>query len=67
MREGKEKAATTTNEKGALQVRPDVPIGTYRLIVIKRDSSTGAAGTAPVVVEADKTTPVTLVLEKIRQ
>jgi hypothetical protein len=64
--EGKEKAATTTDEKGRFTfVR--TPIGTYRLIAIKRDSSTGAAGTAPVVVEADKTTPVTLVLEKIRQ
>jgi hypothetical protein len=64
--EGKEKAATTTDEKGRFKfVR--TPIGTYRLIVIKRDSSTGAAGTAPVVVEADKTTPATVVLEKIRQ
>ena len=64
--EGKEKAATTTDEKGRFKFER-TPIGTYRLIVIKRNSSTGAAGTSPVVVEADKTTKVTVALEKIRQ
>jgi hypothetical protein len=64
--EGKEKAATTTDEKGRFKFER-TPIGTYRLIVIKRDSSTGAAGTSPVVVEADKTTNVSVALEKIRR
>jgi carboxypeptidase family protein len=64
--DGKEKAATTTDEKGRFAFAR-TPIGTYRLIVIKRDSSSGASGTSPVVVEADKTTKVTVALEKIRR
>jgi len=63
--DGKEKAATTTNDKGQFKfVR--VPPGVYRLVALKKDSSTGAAATAPAVVEPDKTTKVAMTLEKVR-
>jgi hypothetical protein len=64
--EGKEKGAMSTDKDGKFEfVR--VPVGAYRVFAIKRDSSTGATGTAPAVVEAEKTTKVPIALEKVRQ
>jgi len=64
--DGKEKAGMTTDAKGKFKIER-VPVGSYRLIAHKKDSSAGALGTLPVVVEAGKTTKAPIVLEKIRR
>jgi len=64
--DGKEKAGTVTDDKGRFKF-VHTPVGTYRLIALKKDSSTGAVGTVPVVVEAGLTTKAVIALEKIRQ
>jgi hypothetical protein len=56
----------TTDAKGKFKIER-VPVGSYRLIAHKKDSSAGALGTLPVVVEAGKTTKAPIVLEKIRR
>lgn len=64
--DGKEKAGTTTDEKGRFKF-VNTPVGSYRVVALKKDSSTGAAGNAPVVVVAGTTTKVEIGLAKIRQ
>ena len=68
--EGKQKASTTTNEKGAFAFA-NVPAGSYKVVAIRKDSSTGSAGIAAVQVDAthtpDNPVKVNLTLNKIRQ
>jgi hypothetical protein len=64
--DGKEKAGSTTDAKGKFKFER-TPVGSYRLIAHKKDSSAGALGTLPVVVEAGKTSKAPIVLEKIRR
>lgn len=64
--DGKEKSATKSLEKGVFKFE-GIPVGSYRLVALKKDSSTGAAATTTVVVDADKPAKPTLTLEKIRQ
>ena len=74
--DGKEKAATITKEqgkdgKGMGTFTLSVPAGNYTVVALKKDSSTGAMGTAAVQVTADNTAekPATAIvtLNKIRQ
>jgi hypothetical protein len=63
--DGKDKGGTTTDDKGAFVLKNVAP-GNYTVAAAKKDSSTGASGSAPVTVEADKTAKVTVELSKNR-
>ncbi len=52
--EGKEKAATVSDKDGKFEFEK-VPVGSYKVVALKKDSSTGAAGIAPVQVDAEHT------------
>jgi hypothetical protein len=66
--DGKEKAGGTTDAKGKVTLK--VPVGSYSVVVFKKDSSTGAAGNAPVQVDLEHTpekpAKVTVTLSKVR-
>jgi hypothetical protein len=63
---GKNKGGTTTDDKGTFKIK-DVPPGHYTVMAAKKDSSTGASGSAPVTVEAgDKPAKVAVELSKNR-
>jgi hypothetical protein len=64
--DGKEKGLTTTDDKGKFKFEK-VPPGNYMVGALKHDSSTGAAGTSPAKVEADKTTKITISLSKLKR
>jgi hypothetical protein len=64
--DGKEKALTTTDDKGKFKFEK-VPPGNYMVGALKKDSSTGAAGTSPAKVEAEKTTKITISLSKLKR
>lgn len=61
--DGKEKATTTTDDKGKFKFEKVAP-GNYTVASSRKDSSYGSAGSAPVQVEVDKTAKVTLPLKK---
>lgn len=64
--DGKEKAATTTDEKGKFKFEK-VPVGNYHVFGAKSDSSSGIRGSAPVQVEADKTAKPTIDMTKLKR
>ena len=68
--DNKLKAATTTSDKGVFTFEK-VPLASYKVVAIKKDSSTGAAGITAVQVDAEHTPKkpaiANITLNKIRQ